>query len=244
MNRLTLKSGEEIELNQAFNCDCLEFMNQLPDKCIDLVLTDPPYGIGEDGKKNQSRGSAANSSKWKGSKNTTGAGVPSTIFKDKKWDNEIPKKEIFKEMFRISKNQIIWGGNYFIEHLNNTSSFIVWDKVNGTTDFADCELAWTSHKKAVRQFKYQWNGMLQGNMKNKEKRIHPTQKPKNLFVWCLKNYLKDGNIIFDPFLGSFTTAVACNEMGLNWIGCEKDPDYFKSGYDRYTKETKQLLMDF
>lgn len=244
MKTITLKSGKEIELNQAFNMDCLDFMKELPDKCIDLVLTDPPYGIGEDGKKNHSRGSASNSDKWKGSKNSTCAGIPSTIFKPKEWDNQIPSKEIFDEIFRISKNQIIWGGNYFIEHLNNTSSMIVWDKNNGTTDFADCELAWTSHKKAVRLFKYTWNGMLQGNMKNREKRIHPTQKPLNLFRWCIDKYSEENQIIFDPFLGSFTTAIASENCRNLWLGCEKDPDYFKSGYHRYEQETKQMLMEF
>lgn len=228
MESLKLKDGTDWPLNTAYNGDCLEFMKNMPDKCIDLVLTDPPYGIGEDGKKNDSRGRLAKV----------------TSFKHKKWDREIPNEEIFSEIFRISKNQIIWGGNYFIEHLKNTSSMLVWDKDNGSSDFADCELAWTSHKKAVRMIKHKWAGMLQENMKNKEVRIHPTQKPARLFKWCLEKYAPENALVFDPFLGSFTTAVACHHYGLNWMGCEKGEDYFKDGTERYAREKQQGLFDF
>ena len=225
---MQLKNGTNWPLNTAYNGDCLEFMQNLPDKCIDLCLTDPPYGIGEDGEKNHSRSKIAKSKEYE----------------SKSWDSDIPHEDIFKEIFRISKHQIIWGGNYFIDYLSNTSSMIVWDKDNGENDFADCELAWTSHRKAVRKIKHAWHGMIQENMKNKEVRIHPTQKPLKLFKWCLEKYSKPGDIIFDPFLGSFTTAVACNSHGLNWLGCEKDEDYFKAGQERYETECLQNLMDF
>ncbi len=220
MNHIELKSGKKWPLNSAYNGDCLEFMKQLPDKCIDLVLTDPPYGI-----KRFQKGFG--STRFKSDLRAKKDGL--------KWDIK-PEIEYFDEIFRISTNQIIWGANNFT--LPESEYFIVWDKQQTVQNFASAELAYTNIKKPAQIFKY---GIHKHNQIDK---IHPTQKPKDLFVWCLKNYLKDGNIVFDPFLGSFTTAVACNEMGLNWLGCEKDPDYFKSGYDRYTKETKQLLMDF
>ena len=127
-------------------------------------------------------------------------------------------------MKRISKNQIIFGGNYFIKYLDNTPCFIVWDKDN-SGNFADCELAWTSFKTATKKFTFRWNGMLQENMKNKEERFHPTQKPVALFQWILQKYSSPGTTIFDPFAGSGTTAIACLETGRNYILIEKEPDY-------------------
>ncbi|MCP4354036.1 MAG: site-specific DNA-methyltransferase [Proteobacteria bacterium] len=220
MKTLRLNNGKEIELNQAFNMDCLEFMKELPDKCIDLVLTDPPYGI-----KRFQKGFGA--SRFKSDSRANKDGL--------KWDIK-PEKELFNEIFRVSKYQIIWGSNNF--SLPESEYFIVWDKKQTVKNFASAELAYTNIKQPAQIYTY---GIHKHNTTNK---IHPTQKPKDLFVWCLKNYLKDGNIIFDPFLGSFTTSIACNEMGLNWLGCEKDPDYFKSGYERYNQETKQILMEF
>ena len=148
------------------NEDNMELMARYPDKYFDLAIVDPPYGIGEDGAKNHSRGNAARP----------------TMYTAKKWDSSAPPKEYFNELFRVSKNVIIWGANHFIENIpnQNSSSWVVWDKQNGDNDFADCELAWTNHKKAVRKFEFKWAGMLQGDMKNKETRIHPTQKPIKL----------------------------------------------------------------
>ena len=151
---------------KLINADCLDAMKQLPDKSIDLILTDPPYGIGEDGKKNHSR---------------VGLAKP-TLFTVKEWDKKRIEKEYFDEMFRISKNQIIFGGNYYLDFLPPTSCIIVWDKDNGKTDFADCELAWTSFKSAVRKIKWRWQGFLQEDMKHKEKRVHPTQKPVGMLA--------------------------------------------------------------
>jgi site-specific DNA-methyltransferase (adenine-specific) len=196
-------------LNTVIHDDCLNVMKQLPDKCIDLVLTDPPYGINEDGASNHSRGHLA----------------AATKFDKKSWDKTKPSKEYFNEMQRIGKNQIIFGGNYFIEYLRSTPCFLVWDKDNGNSDFADCELAWCSFNSAVRKFKFRWHGMLQENMMNKEKRLHPTQKPVSLFQWILQNYSEPGMTIFDPFSGSGTTAIACLETGRNYILIEKEPDY-------------------
>jgi len=236
MKTITLKSGKEIELNQAFNMDCLEFMKDLPDKCIDLVLTDPPYGINFDG-------------------NTTvkGKGGKADTFSDKQhhikkaWDSCTPESIVFDEMQRISKNQIIWGGNYFTDKLPVSRGWIYWDKKitnKGNTNFSDGELAWTSYNAILRKVTCDWIGFGYLNNKYESRKIHPTQKPLGVINFCIENYLKEGNIIFDPFLGSFTTAIASENLNLNWIGCEKDPDYFKSGYHRYEQETKQLLMEF
>lgn len=203
-------------LNKIHLCDCMDLMAKLPDKSIDLAIVDPPYGIGEDGKSNHSRSKLA----------------AATKYKPKRWDRQKPKDEYFVELFRVSKNQIIWGGNYFISSLRNTSCMIVWDKDNGKSDFADCELAWASFETAVRKFNYRWMGMLQGNMKNKEKRIHPTQKPVALYRWLLQNYAKKGDLIFDSHSGSGSLAIACIEEGFNYIACELDKDYHKASLER------------
>jgi site-specific DNA-methyltransferase (adenine-specific) len=133
----------------------------------------------------------------------------------------------------VSKNQIIFGANHFISKIPfDSSCWIVWDKCNGETDFADCELAWTSFKYAVRLFKYKWNGMLQENMKQKEIRIHPTQKPVALYRWLLLNYAKKGDIILDTHSGSASSVIACIEEGFNYIACEKNPDYHRDSIAR------------
>ena len=215
-----------IEVNKIYNDDCLNVLKQLPDKSIDLVLTDPPYGIGEAKKNNASRGKLA-------------------IAKDygkKDWDDRIPQKEIFDEIFRVSKNQIIFGGNYFVEYLNNSSCWLVWDKNNGANDFADCELAWTNFKSAVRKYKWTWNGMLQEDMKHKDIRIHPTQKPLKLFEMILRDYSRENDLILDCFSGSGTTAVACHNLNRRFICIEKDYDYWKASVERLEREQAQMRL--
>ena len=199
---------EEIKINKIYNMDCLELMRKLPDEYFDLIITDPPYGLNIN-QKNASRGKLA-------------------IAKDYgkcEWDKEIPSAEHFKEMLRVSKNQIIFGGNYFTDYLYPSSCWIVWDKDNGDNDFADCELGWVSFPKAVRKFKFRWNGMLQENMKWKDKRVHPTQKPKALGRWILQKFAIKGDLIFDPFAGSGSFLIACKELGFDFVGCEIDKDY-------------------
>ena len=158
--------------------DCLDYMRGLPDKAFALAIADPPYGIGEDGAKNHSRSVLAKAQEY----------TP------KDWDRAAPRKEFFSELFRVSRQQIIWGANHFIENLpkQNASCWVVWDKENGENDFADCELAWTSLPCAVRLFRFRWAGMLQGNMTNKEQRIHPTQKPVALYAWILNKFATGG----------------------------------------------------
>lgn len=215
-------------VNSIILGDCLEFMRKLPDKCIDLVLTDPPYGIGV----------GKSQSEWKG------VCAKQRGYTAKTWDEAIPSKEYFAEMTRVSKNQIIWGGNYFTDRLPNSSCWLVWNKLNGENDFADCELAFTSFKKAVRLFEFRWQGMLQGDMKHKEARVHPTQKPVPLFSWCLEQYSKPGDIVLDPFSGSGTTAIAAHRLGRRFICVEKDAEYHAASVERLRKEREQLLLQF
>lgn len=214
------------ELNKLYNEDCLEAMKQIPDKYFDLAIVDPPYGIGEDGSKNNSRGKITKAKDYK-----SFAG----------FDIEPPKKEYFDELIRVSKNQIIFGANHFISNIPiNSSCWIVWDKDNGETDFADCELAWTSFKTAVRKYKFKWQGMLQENMKNKEVRIHPTQKPVALYEWLLKNYAKQGDKILDTHVGSASSLIACYNLGFEYIGFELDKEYFDKATQRIEARKNQL----
>lgn len=213
--------------SEVYNIDCMEYMKTLPDKYFDICIADPPYGIKEDGLKNHTRGCLSKSQEY----------TP------KDWDKEAMPKEFFDEIIRVSKNQIIWGANHFISRIPYDSScWIVWDKDNGATDFADCELAWTSFKTAVRKFKYRWQGMLQENMKNKERRIHPTQKPVDLYGWLLLNYAPQGGVIFDPMMGSQSSRIAAHRLGFDYVGCELDKEYFDKGCERFYKETQQMTF--
>lgn len=217
---------------QIHNKDCLEIMKSMQDNQVDLIVTDPPYGIKEAAGNNKKRGTAR---------------AKAIDFGDFDWDNAIPSKEYFDEMMRVSKNQIIFGGNYFIEYLKNSSCWIIWDKLNGDTDFADCELAWTSFSSAVRKVSIRWNGYLQQSMTEKEVRIHPTQKPVRLFEWILERYAKKGNIIFDPFLGSGSCAIAAFNLGFDFIGVEKEKRHYDDADTRIKQAIRQprlgLLQD-
>jgi site-specific DNA-methyltransferase (adenine-specific) len=207
----------------------MEYMRQFPDKHFELAVVDPPYGIGEDGSNNKSRGKFAKSKDYKGFAGN---------------DAQAPSPEYFQELQRVSKNQIIWGANHFIENVcKNSSCWIVWDKDNGETDFADCELAYTSFKTAVRIFKFKWQGMLQQNMKNKEHRIHPTQKPVALYKWLLSNYAKPGDKILDTHLGSGSSRIAAYDLGFDFYATELDKDYFDAQEKRFQNFKSQLKLD-
>lgn len=214
-----------------YNMDCLKGMKEFPDKYFDLAIVDPPYGIGECGDKNYSRGKIAKAKNYKAF-----AGG----------DIKAPNKEYFDELIRVSKHQIIWGANHFISKIPYDSHcWIVWDKENGENDFADCELAWTSFDTAVRRFKYRWNGMLQENMKNKEFRIHPTQKPVALYEWILNRYAKEGDIILDTHVGSASSLIACHNTQHKFVGFELDEHYYKLSLERLNNETAQMsIFDF
>lgn len=208
-------------VGQILNADCIDILRELPDKCIDLVLTDPPYGIGYDKQANRVSGTFQ------------GNGVARRgIYKKSNWDNKTPDPVVFHEIMRVSKEQIIWGGNYIANYLPNTRCWLVWDKNNGTNNWADCELAYTSFDKPVKKYLYTWNGMLQEDMKNKERRIHPTQKPVGLFERILVDYSKENDLVLDCFSGSGTTAIACHNLKRRFICIEKDTDYWKASLTR------------
>jgi len=213
-----------LDLRQA---DCMDLMKEFKDNHFDLAIVDPPYGIGEDGKKNHSRGKLAKP----------------TLYSPKDWDRKPPAEEYFKQLRRVSSAQIVWGANHFADKIKRgSSSWIVWDKENGENDFADAELAYTSFSKAVRVFRFRWAGMLQGNMKEKERRIHPTQKPVQLYKWLLTNYAKPGQRILDTHMGSGSIAIACHYFGAHLTACEIDEDYFRAACQRIERETRQTTF--
>jgi site-specific DNA-methyltransferase (adenine-specific) len=184
-------------------------MADKPDGYFDLAIVDPPYGIGEDG----SRGNPA-SAKWKNPKPTKHI--------VKKWDKTPPTKEYFDELFRVSKNQIIWGANYYPQFLKSSMGWIYWDKETGDSDYSDGELAFTSFNRALKRFNWMWNGFRQ---KQPENRIHPTQKPVALYDWILQNYATEGQNILDTHVGSGSSRIAAYKGGFNFTGFEIDPEY-------------------
>jgi site-specific DNA-methyltransferase (adenine-specific) len=213
---------------ELLHIDCMEYMATLPDKAFELAIVDVPYGIGENGDRNASRGKLAVAQDYK-----SFAGG----------DKEPPSKDYFKELQRVSKHQIIWGANHFMQNIGlGSPCWIVWDKFTGASDFADCELAYTSFQTAVRKFAFQWSGMLQGDMKNKESRIHPTQKPVKLYEWLLTNYAKPGQRVLDTHLGSGSSAIAAHYFGVDFVGCELDKNYYDAAVKRFEMQTAQLAM--
>jgi len=222
------------ELNHIYNEDCLPAMKEFPDKFFELAIVDPPYGIG--------------SSDYKRGGTHYGKSVADCkIYLKKKWDMQIPNDKYFIELMRVSKNQIIWGGNYFGDYLGATSCWVVWDKDNGTNEYADCELAWTNFQTAVRKVMWRWHGMLQQDMKHKEERIHPTQKPVALYKWLLHNYAKKDDKILDTHTGSASSIIACEWMGFEYVGFEIDKEYYEASLKRLEKERekmKQIRLDF
>lgn len=213
---------------RTFNMDCIDLLKETPDKFYDLANVDVPYGIGMSG----------------------GNIGGSVLAKTKKYehfsgnDNIAPNKDYFEHLVRVSKNQIIWGANHFIENIPNanSSSWIVWNKQNGDNNFADCELAWTSFKSAVRMFDFRWAGMLQGDMKNKQIRIHPTEKPYHLYKYCLQNYAKKGDKILDTHGGSFSHAIACHDYGFDLDICELHTGYYEKGVSRLKQHQSQTKL--
>ena len=213
----------------VYNEDCMIGMARYPDKYFDLAVVDPPYGVGEDGSKNYTRSKLAISKNYK---SYSGG------------DLSAPSPEYWNELMRISKNQIVWGANHFISLIPYDSScWIVWDKDNGETDFADCELAYTSFKSSVRKFKWRWQGMLQQNMKNKQERIHPNEKPIQLYSWIYKNYLPEGGKVIDTHLGSGSNRIAADKAGnIDFVGFEIDKDYFDAQEKRWRQYKAQLTL--
>ena len=221
--RMTL---EELE-GRIINADCMDILRELPDKSVDLVLTDPPYGI--------------NIEKMNFTNSTKGGVCKRNDYSNCFVDEKI-SKDVFDEIIRVSKNQIIFGGNYYTEYLESTQGWIVWNKKGDgrySNDFADGELAWTSFNTPLKIYHYLWTGMIQQNMKNKEKRIHPTQKPVDLFGQILRDYSEDGALILDPFSGSGTTALAARLLKRRFICIEKDAEYWRASVERLEEEKRQ-----
>ena len=206
--------------------DCIEGLKQIPEKYFELAIVDPPYGI-DIAKAGKVGGDKLGKVKNYGAK---------------EWDRQSPIDDYFRQLFEISYNQIVWGANHFISKIPfDSSCWIVWDKDNSGA-FADCELAWTSFKSAVRKFAYRWNGMLQQNMKDKEERIHPTQKPVALYEWLIKNYAKENDKILDTHLGSGSSRIAACKANLPFMGFELDEDYFKASVKRYEQYVAQKSL--
>lgn len=208
-----------------YHCDCNDFMKDKPDNYYDLVIVDPPYFEGPNqGKKYyQGKNNLAKCKEYK---------------ELKKWD--IPNEKYFDELFRISKNQIIWGVNHY--NYIFLGGRIIWLKMEKETPFSTCEIAYNSMNIKITHFKYLWNGFWQENMKNKEIRIHPTQKPVQLYKWLLQNYAKKGDKIFDSHGGSMSSAIACDMEGFDLDICEIDKEYFDAGKKRFETYKLQLKL--
>ncbi len=202
------------------NEDNMQLMARYEDNHFDLAIVDPPYGINA-------------------SEMTMGSGKNKKYKKGKKWDNETPNLEYFKELQRVSKNQIIWGGNYFADKLKPSRCYIFWDKgINGDCDFADGELAWCSFNKVLRIAPIRYKGFLGAD----NVRIHPTQKPVKLYEWLLMNYAKEGDKILDTHLGSGSIAIACHNLGYDLTACELDKDYYNAAIKRINQHKAQLRI--
>lgn len=223
------------KLNELYNMDCMEGMKLIPDKYFDLAIVDPPYFNGPNKRKYYGR-------------NINRLPVRKKFYESiESWD--IPDEEYFKELKRISKNQIVWGINYFNCYLG--PGLIIWDKVNGESTFSDCEVAYCSMHNRTKMFRYMWNGMMQGksiseghimqgDKSKNEVRIHPTQKPVNLYKWTLLNYAKPGDKILDTHVGSASSLVACYEMGYEFLGFEKDTNMFNLANKRLNDTMNQI----
>ena len=226
----TSYAGFEVRMSiKLLNIDCMEYMATLPDAAFDLAIVDPPYGIKQDGHRENNRSKLA----------------ISTNYHKALWDQPPPDAIYFRELERVSKNQIVWGGNHLAAAIGRSSPcWIVWDKFT-SGGFADCELAYTSFKTAVRKFEYPWNGMIQGFFGSKSKnedRINPTQKPIKLYEYLLTNYAKPGQRILDTHLGSGSSAIAAHYFGVDFVGCELDTDYYNAAKKRFEQATAQLAM--
>lgn len=222
-------------MNVAYNVDCMEYMKTLPDKAFELAVVDPPYFDGP------------NRRGYYGSKQSVG---PRVIYnRVERW--EPPGKEYFEQLFRVSKNQIIFGCNYYDYHFG--PGRIVWDKCNGESSFSDCEIAYCSMHDSTRLFRFMWNGMcqgksvseghiMQGNKALNEARIHPTQKPISLYRWIFSRYAKPGDCLLDTHLGSGSSRIAAYDAGLDFVGCEIDKDYFEAQEKRFSEHASQITL--
>ena len=211
-----------------YHIDSMDFMKDKPDNYYDLAICDPPYGIKAD-KKNSNDNLKTEKSACK-SKN----------YGSQEWDNNIPEVLYFNELKRVSKNQIIWGINYFPYCFG--AGRIYWKKNVAMPTYSDGELAYCSLTNSIKEFEFTWHGMIQHDMKNKEIRIHPTQKPAALYKWLLQNYAKPGDKILDTHGGSGSICIACHDMGFDLDWCELDKDYYDAAVKRFNKHKQQIRM--
>lgn len=223
-----------------YNMDCMDGMKQFPDKYFDLAIVDPVYGDVKAGgyMTGKSKGGVALYPEYDYSI----------------WNQPKTDKAYFDELFRVSKNQIVFGGNYFAKEIGrNSSCWIVWDKCNGNTYWADCELAWTSFDKAVRLFRYMWSGMMQGssiehgeivqgNKALNEKRIHPTQKPVALYNWIIREFAQPGWKLLDTHVGSGSSLIAFVDAGMDFVGFEKEKSYYEKSAERLKQHRAQITL--
>lgn len=223
-------------MREFINADCMDVMREYPDNYFDLAIVDPPYFSGPEKRKYYGR-------------KISPIGVKRLYGQTSEWN--VPGKDYFDELMRVSKNQIIWGVNYY--QYDFGPGRIVWDKVNGKSSFSDCEIAYCSFHDSVRLFRYMWNGMMQGksiseghiqqgNKSLNEIRIHPTQKPVNLYIWLLQNYASGGDKILDTHVGSASSLIACEELGFDYVGCELDKDIFESSNQRLKIYKRQIKL--
>lgn len=204
--------------------DNMALMARYPDNYFDLAIVDPPYGI----------------KTFENIKETTNK--VEKRFKSGIWNSNVPDQKYFDELMRVSKNQIVWGGNYF--NLPPSRCFIFWDKMVSVDNFADGELAWTSFDRLTKKYQYAWGGLSDGivGRNKKEKSIHPTQKPTNLYKYCLENYAKQGDKILDTHLGSGSIAIACYDYKYNLTACELDIEYFEKAKERIINHAAQQTL--
>ena len=214
---------------ELLHIDCMEYMAGLEDNAFDLAIVDPPYGIGAHG----TIGFAE--------KKTKGFKFDKKEYAQKNWDNSTPNLDYFKELKRVSKNQIIWGANYMTGGIGVIKNFIYWHKKGKSKDdkFNEGELAYVSSGRS-RMVDIWWNGF--GTINSGENRIHPTQKPVKLYDWLLTNYSEPGHRILDTHLGSGSSAIAAHYFGVDFVGCELDEDYYKAACKRFNSETAQKSL--
>ena len=219
-----MKSKHEVENSRVYLMDCMEFMKDLPDGYFHLACVDPPYG---------------NIAVFENCQPKERKNKRPKKYKTKDWDNTKPNKEYWDELFRVSKNQIVWGGNYFTDYLPESRGWIYWDKKTGDNNFSDGELAWTSFHKRLMSYSINSKADTRGG----KDRIHPTEKPIKLYQWIFKNYLPDGGKVFDSHLGSGSSRIAADKAGnIDFTGTEIDEDYFKASVDRFNKYKSQLTL--
>lgn len=208
--------------------DCMQGMARYPDKFFDLAIVDPPYGI-DFGKFNRTNTDSLGN-KYKANK-----------YKNGDWDKVPPDAAYFNELKRVSREQIIWGGNYYFDHLGNSKGLICWYKHQPVDNFSDCEYAWNSLNKPAKVFDFPYYGNIEGNTQAKQK-IHPTQKPIKLYEWLLQNYAKTGQSILDTHMGSQSSRIAAYLMGFDYYGFEIDAEYFEKGNKRFNLVTSQQQL--